>query len=76
MIDIEEYLKERNIPSDSLEANSIRECAEWMKNKIVESLDKVVTDALEFDTDDWPDYVNYLDNALVKIQDMYEHDNW
>lgn len=76
MIDLEEYLKERNIPSDSLEANSIREGADWMKNKIVESLDKVVTDALEFDTDDWADHLYYLDNALVKIQDMYEHDNW
>lgn len=76
MIDLEEYLKERNIPIDSLEANSIREGVEWMKNKIVESLDKVVTDALEFNTDDWSDHVDYLDNALVKIQDMYEHDNW
>ena len=76
MIDIEEYLKERNVPIDSLEANSIREGADWMKNKIVESLDKVVTDALEFDTDDWADHLNYLDNASVKIQDMYEHDNW
>lgn len=76
MINIEEYLKERNIPTDSLEANSIREGADWMKNKIVESLDKVVTDALEFDSDDWADHLNYLDNALVKIQDMYEHDNW
>jgi hypothetical protein len=76
MIDIEAYLKERNIPTDSLEANSIREGAELMKNKIVESLDKVVIDALEFDTDDWSDHVNYLTNALVKIQDMYEHDNW
>ena len=76
MIDIEEYLKERNVPIDSPEANSIKEAAQWMKNKIVESLDKVVTDALEFDIDDWADHVNYLDNALVKIQDMYEHDNW
>lgn len=76
MINIEEYLKERNIPTDSLEANSIIEGANWMKNKIVESLDKVVTDALEFDTDDWSDHVNYLTNALIKIQDMYEHDNW
>ena len=55
MIDIEEYLKERNIPTDSLEANSIREGAELMKNKIVESLDKVVTDALDYDTDDLED---------------------
>lgn len=47
-----------------------------MKNEIIKSLDKVVTDALEFNTDDWSDHVNYLDNALVKIQDMYEHDNW
>jgi hypothetical protein len=76
MIDIEAYLKERNIPTDSLEANSIREGAEWMKDKIIESLDKVVTDALEFDTDDWADHLDYLDNALVKIQNMYEHDNW
>jgi hypothetical protein len=76
MIDIEAYLKERNIPTDSLEANSIREGAELMKNKIVESLDKVVTDALEFDTHNWVIMVNYLTNALVKIQDMYEHDNW
>ena len=42
MIDIEEYLKERNIPTDSLEANSIREGAELIKNKIVESLDEVL----------------------------------
>lgn len=76
MIDIEEYLKERNIPIDSLEANSIIEGANWMKNKIIESLDKVVTDALEFDTNDCADMIGYLDNALVKIQDMYEHDNW
>lgn len=76
MINIEEYLKERNIPSDSLEANSIREGAELMKNKIVESLDKVVTDALEFDTFDIVEHLDYLDSALVKIQDMYEHDNW
>lgn len=76
MIDLEEYLKERNIPTDSLEANSIREGANWMKNKIVESLDKVVTDALEFDTNDCVIMVDYLNDALVKIQDMYEHDNW
>lgn len=76
MIDIEEYLKERNIPSDSLEANSIREGAELMKNKIVESLDKVVIDALEFDTNDCVIMVDYLNDALVKIQDMYEHNNW
>lgn len=76
MINIEEYLKERNIPIDSLEANSIREGAELMKNKIVESLDKVVTDALHYKTDNWTKLAYYLDNALVKIQDMYEHDNW
>lgn len=76
MVNIEEYLKERNIPSDSLEANSIREGAELMKNKIVESLDKVVIDALEFDTNDCVIMVDYLNDALVKIQDMYEHDNW
>lgn len=76
MINIEEYLKERNIPNDSLEANSIREGAELMKNKIVESLDKVVIDALEFNPDNWADHLDYLDNALTKIQDMYEHDNW
>jgi hypothetical protein len=76
MIDLEEYLKERNIPTDSLEANSIREGAELMKNKIVESLDKVVTDALEFDTNDCVIMVDHLNDALVKIQDMYEHDNW
>ena len=76
MINIEEYLKERNIPTDSLEANSIREGAELMKKEIIKSLDKIVTNALEFNTDDWADHVNYLENALVKIQDMYEHDNW
>ena len=76
MINIEEYLKERNIPTDSLEANSIREGVEWMKNKIIESLDKVVTDALNFDTHNWVIMVNYLENTLVKIQDMYKHDNW
>jgi hypothetical protein len=76
MIDIEAYLKERNIPTDSLEANSIREGAEWIKNEIVKSLDKIVTDALEFNPDNWADHLDYLDNALVKIQDMYEHDNW
>ena len=76
MIDLEEYLKERNIPTDSLEANSIREGAELMKNKIVESLDKVVTDALEFDANNWLGLIAHLEDALVKIQDMYEHDNW
>ena len=76
MIDIEEYLKERNIPTDSLEANSIREGAKYMKNKIVESLDKIVTDALEFDNNDCVIMVDYLNDALVKIQDMYEHDKW
>lgn len=76
MIDLEEYLKERNIPTNSLKANSIREGAELMKNKIVESLDKVVTDALDYDTDNWIELASYLDDALVKIQDMYEHDNW
>lgn len=76
MVNIEEYLKERNIPTDSLEANSIREGAEYMKNKIVESLDKVVTDALDYDTDDLEDNLTYLEDALVEIQDVYEHDNW
>lgn len=76
MINIEEYLKECNIPTDSLEANSIREGAEWMKNEIVKSLDKVVTDALDYDTDNWIELASYLDDALVKIQDMYEHDKW
>lgn len=76
MIDLEEYLKERNIPTDSLEANSIREGVEWMKDKIIKSLDKVVTDALDYDTDNWIELASYLDDALVKIQDMYEHDNW
>lgn len=76
MIDIEEYLKERNIPTDSLEANSIRESAQWMKNKIVESLDKVVTDALEFEGCDWYETANCMEEALIKIQDMYEHDKW
>ena len=52
MINVEEYLKERNIPTNSLEANSIKEGAEWMKNEIIKSLDKVVIDALKFDTDD------------------------
>ena len=76
MSNIEEYLKERNIPTDSLEANSIREGAEYMKNKIVESLDKIVSDALEFDNNDCVIMVDYLNDALVKIQDMYEHDKW
>lgn len=76
MIDIEEYLKERNISPNSLEANSIKEGAEYMKNKIVESLDKIVTDALEFDNNDCVIMVDYLNDALVKIQDMYEHDKW
>jgi hypothetical protein len=76
MNNIEEYLKERNIPIDSLEANSIIEGAEWMKNKIVESLDKVVTDALNYQADNWIKLAYYLDDALTKIQDMYEHDNW
>ena len=76
MIDIEEYLKERNIPIDSLEANSIREGAEWMKNKIVESLDKIVIGVLEFDGCGWYETAEYMEEALVKIQDMYEHDNW
>jgi hypothetical protein len=76
MIDLEEYLKERNIPTDSLEANSIREGAELMKNKIVESLDKIVTNALEFEGCDWYETAEYMEDALVKIQDMYEHDNW
>lgn len=76
MINIEEYLKERNIPTDSLEANFIREGAEYMKNKIVKSLDKVVTDALDYDTDDLEDNLTYLEDALVEIQDVYKHDNW
>lgn len=76
MIDIEEYLKERNIPTDSLEANSIREGAEWMKKEIIKSLDKVVTDALDYYTDNWIKLASYLDDALAKIQDMYEHDKW
>lgn len=29
MSNIEQYLKERNIPTDSLEANSIKEGAQW-----------------------------------------------
>lgn len=76
MINIEEYLKERNIPNDSLEANSIREGAEFMKNKIVESLDKIVTDAIWFEGCDWYETAHYMEDALVKIQDMYEHDKW
>lgn len=76
MIDLEEYLKECNIPTDSLEANSIREGAEWMKNKIVESLDKVVTDALEFNGCGWYETAECMEEALIKIQDMYKHDKW
>lgn len=76
MINIEEYLKERNIPTDSLEANSIREGVELMKNKIVESLDPIIIDALEFEPTNWLGLLNHLENALVKIKDLYEHDNW
>lgn len=75
MINIEEYLKERNILTDSLEANSIREGAQWMKNKIAESLDKLITDDLEFDSDNWVEIVGFLEDALAEIQDIYEHNN-
>lgn len=76
MIDLEEYLKERNIPTDSLEANSIREGAEWMKNKIVNRIDPIVIDALAFDANNWLGLISHLEDALVKIQDIYEHDKW
>lgn len=38
MSNIEQYLKERNIPTDSLEANSIREGIHWATEQACEWL--------------------------------------
>ena len=42
MTKFESYLKERNIPIDSLEANSIREGIEWAINEARQWMEKQV----------------------------------
>lgn len=40
MTKFESYLKERNIPIDSLEANSIQEGIQWTINEAIQWVDK------------------------------------
>ena len=45
----EKYLKERNIPVNSLEANSIREGIQWTINTVVELFNNHLTEGVFFD---------------------------
>jgi hypothetical protein len=42
MTKFENYLKERNIPIDSLEANSIQEGVQWAINETIQWMEKQV----------------------------------
>lgn len=42
---LEKYLKERNIPTDSLEANSIREGVNWAIEQTIEFFNEELIDA-------------------------------
>ena len=54
---LNEYLKERNIPVDSLEANSIKEGIDWVDKTMVEKAVEFLKDNLRTVYDDPYDYV-------------------
>ena len=49
MTEFEKYLRERNIPLDSLEANSIREGIQWTINTAVEYFNNNLTEGVFYD---------------------------
>jgi hypothetical protein len=49
MTKFEKYLKERNIPVNSLEANSIREGIQWTINTAVEWFNNNLTEGVFYD---------------------------
>lgn len=49
MTKFESYLKERNIPVDSLEANSIREGIQWTIDTVVEWFSNRLTEGVFYD---------------------------
>lgn len=53
------YLKERNIPVNSLEANSIKEGIQWATERICKWLDSVNTD-------------HYMDSGIFQMYDLIQ----
>lgn len=74
---LEQYLHERNIPTTSLEANSIREGIKWADENPKESKQDIINNAKEFlriNFERGDDYSCYYPDGLDRL--LWQFDLW